>query len=73
MQKEDSDILDVRAAAAFLHCSPSHLSNILNGKIPDLPPIPHVRAGRLRRIRKDALIAWFKQQEEASLDTTPKC
>jgi hypothetical protein len=70
---EQGEILDVRGAAAFLHCSPSHVSNILNGKIRNLPPIPHVRAGRLRLIRKEALIEWFKAQEAASLETAAQC
>ena len=76
---ELNEILDVRGAAKFLHCSPSHVSNILNGRIPNLPPIPHVHAGRLRLIRKDALIEWFKAQEAASLqaaasqETAPQC
>ena len=72
-KQEQSEILDVRGAATFLHCSPSHVSNILNGKIPNLPPIPHVRAGRLRLIRKETLIAWFEAQEAASLETAAKC
>lgn len=63
----------MRGAAAFLHCSPSHVSNILNGKIPNLPPIPHVRAGRLRLIRKEALVEWFKAQEAASLEAAAQC
>ena len=71
--EEQFEILDVRGAAALLHCSPSHVSNILNGKVPNLPPIPHVPAGRLRLIRKDALIAWFKAQEAASLEAAAKC
>ncbi len=65
--RELTEILNVRGAAKFLHCSPSHLSNILNVKIPNLPPIPHVHAGRLRLIRKDALVEWFRAQEVASL------
>jgi len=70
--QEQFEILDVRGAANYLHCSASHVSNILNGKIPNLPPIPHVRAGRLRRIRKDAIDQWFKAQETASLETAPR-
>ncbi len=72
-KQEQSEILDVRGAATFLHCSPSHVSNILNGKIPNLPPIPHVRAGRLRLIRKESLIAWFEAHEAASQETAAKC
>lgn len=65
---QDSDILNVREAAAYLHCSASHVSNILNGNIPNVPPIPHVHAGRLRLIRKETLVEWFQKQEAASLE-----
>ena len=70
--QENKEILDVRGAAKYLSCSASHVSNILNGKVPNLPPIPHVRAGRLRLIRRDALIEWFKAQEAASLEAFEK-
>jgi hypothetical protein len=71
--QESNEILDVRGAAAYLHCSPSHVSNILNGKVPNLPPIPHVHAGRLRLIRREALVQWFKEQETASQEATRTC
>jgi excisionase family DNA binding protein len=61
-----NEILGVREAAKYLRCSPSHVSNILNGKIPNLPPIPHVRAGRLRLIRRESLVRWLDEQETAS-------
>lgn len=63
------EILDVKGAAAVLGCSASHISNILNGKVEGVPPIPHVRAGRLRLIRREALMRWFEQQEAASQET----
>ena len=71
--QEQNEILDVREAATFLHCSVSHVSNILNGRIPNLPPIPHVRAGRRRLIRKQSLIEWFKAQERATLLSGSQC
>jgi len=63
-----TEILDVKGAAKVLGCSASHVSNILNGKVEGVPPIPHVRAGRLRLIRREALLRWFEDQEQASLD-----
>jgi hypothetical protein len=71
--QEQHEILDVQGAADFLHCSKSHVSNILNGKVPNVPPIPHVPAGRKKLIRRAALVEWFKAQEAASLKVTPKC
>ena len=45
-------ILDVKTAAKMLGRSASHVSNSLNGRLEGVPPIPHVRAGRLRLIRR---------------------
>lgn len=58
-------ILNIDDVAKILDCSRSHVSNLLTGKVPGVPPIPHVRAGRLRRIRREALMDWFRQQEIA--------
>jgi hypothetical protein len=66
--QEAAEILDVRGAAKLLGCSVSHVSNILNGKVDGIEPIPHVRAGRLRLIRRLALMRWFEEQEHASLE-----
>jgi AraC-like DNA-binding protein len=70
--QNENEILGVKETAKFLHCSPSHVSNILNGRT-NLPPIPHVRAGRKRLIRKASLLEWFKAQETASLETAARC
>jgi excisionase family DNA binding protein len=61
----EKKILSVEDVAKILDCSRSHAANLLTGKVPGLPPIPHVRAGRLRRIRREALMEWFRQQESA--------
>jgi excisionase family DNA binding protein len=62
----EKEILDVKGAAQLLGCSAAHVSNMLNGKVDGVPPIPHVRAGRLRLIRRASLMAWFAEQEDAS-------
>jgi hypothetical protein len=71
--RQENEILDVQGVAEFLHCSKSHVSNILHGKVTNVPPIPHVPAGRRKLIRLEALVEWFKAQEAASLKVTPKC
>ena len=55
------EILDVKGAAQVLGCSVAHVSNMLNGKVAGVPPMPHVRAGRLRLIRRGALMRWFER------------
>ncbi len=57
------EILDIKAAANYLGVSRSHLSHMLAGKIPGLPAIPHVRAGRRALIRRAVIDDWLLQQE----------
>jgi hypothetical protein len=58
-----NDILDLKGAAKVLGVSKAHLSKMLSGLIPGLPPIPHVRAGRSVRVRRGTLLEWFRQAE----------
>lgn len=46
------EILDMKTAAMYLGISRSHLSHMLAGKVPGIPAIPHVRAGRRALIRR---------------------
>ena len=69
-QPMNTEILDVKAAARLLGVSKPHLSNILNGKVDGVPPIPHVRAGRRRLIRRESLMRWFEQQETVQVGAT---
>jgi excisionase family DNA binding protein len=57
------EILDIKAAANYLGVSRSHLSHMLAGKVPGLPAIPHVRAGRRALIRRAVIDDWLLQQE----------
>lgn len=64
-ENSTKEILDMKGAAKLLGCSVSHVSNILNGKVEGVPPIPHVRAGHLRLIRRESLMRWFEGQEQS--------
>ncbi len=57
------EIMDIRTAANYLGVSRSHLSHILAGKVPGVPVIPHVRAGRRALIRRAVLDGWLLEQE----------
>jgi excisionase family DNA binding protein len=56
---EDVGLLTLASVAKLLHCSKAHVSNVLAGRIPDCPPIPAVRFGRRRLVRREALAAWI--------------
>jgi excisionase family DNA binding protein len=67
---QSREILDIRAAANYLGVSRSHLSHILAGKIPGVPAIPHVRAGRRALIRRTVIDRWLLEQERVPLVRT---
>jgi hypothetical protein len=57
------EIMDIKSAANYLGVSRSHLSHILAGKIPGVPAIPYVRAGRRALIRRSVIDRWILDQE----------
>ena len=59
-------MLSLAEAARFVRCSRSHLSNVLNGKVPDLPHLPSVRIGRRVLFRRESLEQWLQQIERAA-------
>ena len=58
------EIMDIKSAANYLGVSRSHLSHILAGKVPGVPVIPHVRAGRRALIRRAVIDRWLLEQEQ---------
>ena len=54
-------------AAEYIGISRSHLSHILAGKVPHVPRIAHVRAGRRNLIRKAAIDQWLLDLEQKQL------
>ena len=56
--------LTITGAALLLHCSRSHLSRAIHGRLRDVPPLPSVRLGRRVLIRKQALKAWLMVLEQ---------
>jgi excisionase family DNA binding protein len=59
------DVLTMEEAARILRCSKAHLSNVLRGKVPSLPPLPHVSLGRRTLIRRAVLQQWLERLEES--------
>jgi excisionase family DNA binding protein len=60
-------ILTLAEAAKFLRFSKSHLSNVLNGKVQGIPPLPTVRVGRRVVFRRESLEEWLRDVESAEL------
>lgn len=55
--------LSVSDVAEELNCSMTHVLNLIHGKIPDVPPLPAVKTGRLYRIRRATFERWMEQCE----------
>jgi excisionase family DNA binding protein len=60
---EDFGLLTLPEVAALLHCSKAHISNVIAGRVPGCPPIPAVRLGRRRLVRRESLVAWIERNE----------
>lgn len=58
-----SRVLNLVEAARFVRCSRSHLSNVINGKVRDVPHLPSVRIGRRVLFRLESLEQWLRQIE----------
>jgi hypothetical protein len=53
-------ILTINQVAEILQCSKAHVSNVMNGRVRDLPPLPHFSMGRRKLIRREWLDAWLE-------------
>jgi hypothetical protein len=65
---EALDILTLLEAARLLRCSKAHISNLVNGRIAGVPPLPVVPLGRRKLIRRSSLYAWIGANEQSSRD-----
>jgi excisionase family DNA binding protein len=68
---DDLGLLTLATVAKLLHCSKAHVSNVIAGRIHDCPPIPAVRLGRRRLVRREALAAWIERNEAANDNLKP--
>jgi hypothetical protein len=55
-----TEILTLREVAQILRCSKTHVSNVLNGKIPGVPKLTQLSMGRRKLIRRTWLDLWME-------------
>jgi hypothetical protein len=60
-QQGPARILTINQVAEILQCSKAHVSNALNGKVANVPPLPHFSLGRRKLIRREWLEAWLEE------------
>jgi P2-related tail formation protein len=57
------EVLTLADVAAILRCSKAHVCNVINGKVPDTPRLPHLAVGRRKLVRREWLEAWMEQSK----------
>lgn len=65
---EVSEVLTLQQAASYLRISKAHLSNIINGKVPDVCPLRHAVVGRRILIRRNWADEWLEKMGARSVE-----
>lgn len=66
----DTPVLNLAQAAAYLRISKAHLSNVLRGKVPGVPPVRFFRMGRRILIKRAWIEEWLDRSNRID---TPQC
>jgi len=61
------EILTVADVCKDLRCSKAHVHNTINGKVRGVTPLPAIRMGRRKLVRRSALEAWKKDNEHIEI------
>jgi hypothetical protein len=57
---ERREILTLHEVAQILRCSKTHVSNVLNGRVPGVPKLTHLAMGRRKLVRRVWLDQWLE-------------
>jgi excisionase family DNA binding protein len=58
--------MNLKDAADYLNISKAHLSNVINGKVPGVPPVLFVRVGRRILLKREWIDQWLEAQRRVS-------
>ena len=61
------DVLTVPEVADALRCSKAHVHNLINGKVHGARPLPSLRLGRRRVVRRRSLDHWIAANEHGAM------
>jgi excisionase family DNA binding protein len=62
--RESPCVLTVSEVARELRCSKAHVHNLINGKVRGARPLPSLRLGRRRLVRRSGLDEWIAANEQ---------
>jgi excisionase family DNA binding protein len=57
-------VMTVPEVAQALRCSKAHVHNLINGRVRGATPLPSVRIGRRRLVRRSSLDEWISASEQ---------
>jgi hypothetical protein len=57
------NVLTLDEAARLVRCSKAHMANVVNGKVPGVPPLKCMTIGRRKLIRARTLEQWMEEVE----------
>ena len=63
-------ILSAIEVAKELRCSKAHVYNVILGRVEGVSPLPAITMGRRRLIRRSALEAWKRGNEQVASETS---
>jgi len=63
--KDQTPVMTLKQAATYLQISKAHLSNVINGKVPEVPPLRCFRCGRRILMKREWVDEWM---ESANLE-----
>ncbi len=58
-ETKPKDVLTVPEIAAELRCSKAHVSNLMNGRVRNVPRLTHVSLGRRKVVHRRWLDDWM--------------
>ena len=61
--KGQTSVMTLKQAAAYLQISKAHMSNVINGKVPDVQPLRCFRVGRRILIKREWVEAWMESAD----------
>jgi len=67
--KNQTPVMTLKQAAAYLQVSKAHLSNVINGKVPGVNPPRTFRVGRRILIKREWVDGWMESAHVNRIDS----
>jgi len=63
ISKFEGEVITITEAALAMRCSKTHMQNVLQGRVANVPRLPCIRVGRRVLIRRESLELWMRAAE----------